>query len=246
MKIFLYGMRAVCVLCVWPDLLLTLWVNKQWIKLSKNHFVRKRSVTWRTYDVGMYVFVYVSKLFQFKLSWCQSERESLIKKKEREFVTINLSIWMKKKKVCVGEHNTIWLWMVTNNKSQWTKNRNASKPNIYRVKINIRWRIQAIMNYDFLYSFFFHSFSVCVLIFILPLHFRQKEKKRLKLNSAGKSRSCYVHRMKWNKMIRMNYHLVWSHSKRMSHWYTFGTILMKGISIYVDAIFFFLSFAMIP
>lgn len=163
------------------------------------------------------------------------------KKKKRENLSQSICPYeWKKKKVCVGEHNTIWLWMVTNNKSQWTKNRNASKPNIYRVKINIRWRIQAIMNYDFLYSFFFHSFSVCVLIFILPLHFRQKEKKRLKLNSAGKSRSCYVHRMKWNKMIRMNYHLVWSHSKRMSHWYTFGTILMKGISIYVDAIFFFI------
>lgn len=97
--------RFVCVLCVcvcmWLDLLLALWVNKQWIKLSKNQLVRMRSGTrngCRHLYVYICVFVYVYQISSNSSSHYVrvKERTYNVVRKKREFVTIYLSVWMKK------------------------------------------------------------------------------------------------------------------------------------------------------
>lgn len=122
------------------------------------------------------------------------------------------------------------------------------------------------MNYDFLYLFIclflahpiLGSLHVCMSTFccvaprsivIHSFHLRQKPPAQFIWEKSELLRSSYhikyIYRNTYTihiqKKKRINYHFMWSpNNNQMPHWFTFGTVLMKGISIYFDVFLFWL------
>lgn len=150
------------------------WVNKQWIKWSKNHFVRKWSITWCTHRLAWSAHLCTNQSSSISNFRTAKQSDSVEEKDENLSQSICTYEWQRC--VRVGEHNAVHLfyceWTRTTNHN--VPNRSASKPNIF----------------DYPFIGWFHPsvlillFSILLVLFLFNL--RQRDRQ---LNSFGKNQS---------------------------------------------------------